>query len=45
MFSNLLLLHYLSKKIKIVVNKLKNKQKFTNNQIKIKQTFVIKNVC
>ena len=45
MFSNLLLLHYLSKKIKIVVNKLKNKQNFTNNQIKIKQTFVIKNVC
>ena len=45
MFSYLLLFLHLSKKIKIVVNKLKNKQKFTNNQIKIKQTFVIKIVC
>ena len=45
MYSYLLEFLHLSKKIKIVVNKLKNKQKFTNNQIKIKQTFVIQNVC
>ena len=45
MFSYLLLFPHLSKIIKIVLNKLKNKQKFTNVQIKIKQTFVIKNVC
>ena len=45
MFSYLLLSLHLSKKIKIVVNKLNNKQKVTNNQIKIKQTSVIKNVC
>ncbi len=45
MFSFLLLFLHLSKKIKTVVNKLKNKQKFTNDQIKIKQTFVIQNVC
>ena len=45
MLSYLLLFLHLTKKIKIVVNKLKNKQKFTNDKIKIKQTFVIKNVC
>ena len=45
MFFHLLLLLHLIKKIKIILNKLKNKQKFTNDQIKIKQTFFIKNVC
>ena len=42
MFYNLLLFHHLSKKIKIVVNKLKNKQKFTNVQIKIKKLLLLK---
>ena len=45
MFSYLLEFLHLSKKIKIVLKKLKNKQKFTNDQINIKQTFFIKNVC
>ena len=45
MFSCLLIVFHLGKKIKIVVINLKNKQKFTNDQIKIKHTFVIKNVC
>ena len=44
MFSYLLLFLHLSEKTKILVNKLKNKQKFINDQIKIKHTFVIKNV-